>query len=241
MLHQPKSTTLDRDDGQGCYESVAVLSCNGGGLMLTQGDAIVAMSDRQVTQLQEWLRVTPPEPEPYKFSVDMFNHEVKAILDGRKVQLRLPADDYFMVVPGSKLWVREDYRLGKAPRSKHGIVWIYGEEECRRHPDSDKEKLSWAYTWSDKRAADMPEWASRLTLIASSVHLEPFKEMHFSDWRAECAPSPAEEERALASFTGKDFQLKHAAGRWNDRHGGGRAAETNPMTVVIRFTIEEKK
>lgn len=131
--------------------------------------------------------------------------EVRACLDGRKTQHRVPmvlpgsdrgplyrptekahglwSDSHCMPfrcpygVPGDRLWVKEGFYFSRIEREMDQKVWY--------RADNDRP------TWAERRWRSpvvMPRWASRITLEVVSIRVEQVQEISEEDARAEGCP-----------------------------------------------------
>lgn len=90
--------------------------------------------------------------------------------------------------PGDLLWVRESFRLGRAPNDDPGQgIAIFNDYPATVicHPDMDSSRYHWARVWKTMPSIHMPRWASRLTLEVTSVRVQRLQEISQADCNAE--------------------------------------------------------
>jgi hypothetical protein len=159
--------------------------------------------------------------------------------------------------PGDLLWCKEAW--GSFPRSSvdHNKTW-WGDEppfwggvpQSRPHivdPRNGGRDVIWKadgetdpptfgvpYWWSNARF--MPRWASRLTMRITDVRVQRVQDMNFYDWKADFAPTNLDVDKALASFTGHDYQLAHSKALWNSINAKrGFGWDINPWVWALTF------
>lgn len=141
--------------------------------------------------------------------------------------------------PGDRLWVRETW----AKASANGLLAkaihyrADGELECY-HDTAFGECEGCVPAW--RPSIHMPRWASRILLEVTSVRVERLQDMTFVDWKADFVPSPDEVEKALASFTGAEFQHEHSKALWESINGSG-SWEANPWVWVLELKRVESE
>jgi hypothetical protein len=142
---------------------------------------------------------------PILFSAEM----VKAILGGTKTQTRRvikPQPDHFHKFgdgvlrpqiglreiscpygqPGDQLWVREAFRMGKAPGDEPGQgVALYADRSAKFHPDMPEKRYDWCREYKPRPSIHMPRWASRLTLEIVNIRLVRLQDISEEDAKAE--------------------------------------------------------
>ncbi len=112
-------------------------------------------------------------------SILLSGREVRAVLDGRKTEARMPdrGRGCPFGVPGDKLWVRETFALCDACcpsivyRADGEIPSTFGCSCCR--------PVRW------RHCARMPRWASRIELIVTSTRTERLRDITPSGASAE--------------------------------------------------------
>lgn len=129
--------------------------------------------------------------------------------------------------PGDRLWVRETWAK---PICDCGVCSV------REHV---RYRASWAlndYVDRWRPSIHMPRWAARSILEVTGVRVERIQDMTFADWRADFAPSQADIEKAMASFTGAAYQREHSKARWDAIYADrGFGWDLNPHVWVVEF------
>ncbi len=112
---------------------------------------------------------------------------------------------------------------------------------CAEHPDrpsiavvSPDTGNEWG--WRRKIGRFLPRWASRISLEVTGVRVERLQSMSFNDWRDDFAPGHAEQEKALASFTGARYQQEHAQQLWDSINAKRAPWASNPWVWVVEFS-----
>jgi hypothetical protein len=144
-------------------------------------------------------------------------------------QLRCPYG-----VPGDRLWVRESFRMGKAPNCPQGIAWVGGTEEHSRvipHPDAPANAMHMALRWEKKPSIHMPRWASRITLEIVDIRVQQLQEIGEEDAavegvRAWSTPMPNSGHVYIPEFINLWNKI-------NAKRGFGW--DTNPWVWAITF------
>lgn len=119
---------------------------------------------------------------PIIFSAPM----VLALLAGRKTMTRrIPTPQWRKVVPGDRLWVRENF--AKVPTSAYRRS--EGVQQTVSPEDPDFAAI-YAAGWDRsipkwKPCIHMPRWASRLTLAVTATKIEPLQDISEEDAKAE--------------------------------------------------------
>jgi hypothetical protein len=131
--------------------------------------------------------------------------------------------------PGDRLWVRETWA---APHHYDGHRPREIPEGVGLHFSATEERggLLWRPSFF------MPRWASRITLEVVSVRVERLQEMGLKDWVADFSPDCVQQEKALASFVGRENQTKMAQEFWDSINGKICPWDSNPWVWVIEWT-----
>lgn len=143
---------------------------------------------------------------------------------------------------GDLLYMKDPWRLGTAPNCPNGVAML-GEYPHSAvtipHPDAPKGAQHMTLIWHTKSPMFMPKWAARpVRLQVTEVRAERFWDMTFADWKADFAPTDAEINQALASFTGAAFQREHMTRHWDALNAKrGFPAESNPWLWVYSFAV----
>ena len=129
--------------------------------------------------------------------------------------------------PGDGLWGREAWR---AARTKHGrrpaILCEY-----KAMPDIGNVVLFQGNVLPDARLLDgrwrpsihMPRWACRIYRRVIGIKAERIQDISFRDWVADAAPTGLEQEKALATFTGAEYQRNHWRQLWDSIYAKPKA------------------
>lgn len=142
--------------------------------------------------------------------------QVRAILDGRKTQLRIPTGrqgDLLPPVPryavGDLIWGREAFC---AP---------FGKREAAYRADND---FIGCYRW--RPSIHMPRWASRITLEVTGVRVERLQDISLADSIAEGVEPYRNRGGKLTAWRfPKHWEAIHGPGSW----------DANPWVQVIAF------
>lgn len=170
--------------------------------------------------------------------------EVRAVLEGRKTQLRVPVkllwseeirdgNVYSKKYPfnavcrigraGDRLWVRETF-LETIP----GIGVRYR---------ADNDRPEWRGLW--KSPATMPRWASRLTLEIVSVSVQRLQEISEEDAKADAACHTM--AAACRVAPGGELPCRELFREsWDDRHGKRFPWSSNPWCWRLEFKVVEQ-
>lgn len=185
---------------------------------------------------------------PILFSAPMVN----AILAGIKTQTR-------RVVKPQPWTVPFQTQQGDADEA---LFWRYGQEkedwpyprfcpygldgdrlwvrETWMQPEHDPEKYRYkatnpSYIGRWRPSIHMPRAASRITLEITGVRVERLQQMPYRDWIADFCPDYVQQERALASFVGREEQTRMAKEFWDSINGKKHPWDSNPWVWVIEF------
>jgi hypothetical protein len=125
--------------------------------------------------------------------------------------------------PDDRLYVRESFSFNYNGEPKAVWYWADGNP-----------------TWGDwtrpKPSIHLPRKWSRILLEIVAVRVERLQSMSHNDWRRDFAPSGAQIEKALTTFTG-DFNRQNMAQEFWDSINAKRGFswESNPWVWVIEF------
>ncbi len=145
--------------------------------------------------------------------------------------------------PGDRLWVREEFNIGRALTNCEGVaddeeLWI------GRMPKDDPRKQAFMSAWQICYAADgcdgkmrpsihMPRWASRILLEITSVRVERLQAISEAD-------AVAEGVTAGGSSMGIQFTAtQHFVALWDSINGPG-SWDANPWVWVVEFRRIER-
>jgi hypothetical protein len=186
---------------------------------------------------------------------------VRALLDGRKTMTRrlawgkryrrrngeegglLPSSWQF-VMPGDRLWVRENWALKDCGRrvGVDAATWPQGFPVDRAQyiatdtaPSTNTDGSP--YWWNQRPCIHMPRWASRLTLVVTSTKDETLQAITELDAMLEGV------EPAVAGHRGDGEPIKtYRTGfcrLWNQLHGESAWLD-NPQVVALTFTVHKQ-
>ena len=147
--------------------------------------------------------------------------------------------------PGDRLWVREEFNIGRALHNCEGVaddeeLWI------GRMPKDDPRKQAFMSAWQICYAADgcdgkmrpsihMPRWASRLTLEITGARVERLQAISEADAIAEGVTAVSSGGVTLFATTGVNCSAKDAyAALWESINGPG-SWDANPWVWVVEF------
>lgn len=146
--------------------------------------------------------------------------------------------------PGDRLWVREEFNIGRALPNCEGVadeeLWI------GRMPKDDPRKQAFMSAWQICYAADgcdgkmrpsihMPRWASRITLEITSVRVERLQAISEADAISEGVTAVSSGGVTLFATTGVNCSAKDAyAALWESINGPG-SWDANPWVWCISF------
>lgn len=201
---------------------------------------------------------------------------IRALLDGRKTQTRRvvkpqpggdPRDNGYLSdiltrrpygKPGELLWVREttkaDYEYNDSPLLSNyaadnaPVLYPGSSKDKHGDPDFGGSRVHWWCKRDSCPSIHMPRWASRLTLVISSVRVERLQDISEADAKAE----GIEEVYAHRSFEGwRDYirsddhgilqtecPVKSYKSLWQSINGAA-AWEANPWVWVLEFKVHQ--
>jgi hypothetical protein len=140
---------------------------------------------------------------PLLFRDDM----CRAVLDGRKDVTRRVGPTWAKVQPGTRLWVREAWRVHEAFDSKRPALFLVRYEAdglARTVGGSFANEVFGRY----RHARFMPRWASRITLEITGVRVERVQDISAKDIIAEGAVLRAHQDKYLGKMPVSSFDKK---------------------------------
>jgi hypothetical protein len=144
-------------------------------------------------------------------------HAVRAILEGRKTQMRMVINPRLSGLPcpfgkpGYKLWVRERWAITPGGKFKYMA-------------DSNQEYVKW------RPSSTMPRPASRLTLEIARIGIERVQQITEADCLAEGITDDGNDLRAK-------FEVEWATTNFTK----GYIWRENPLVYVIEYRVYEAK
>jgi len=189
----------------------------------------------------ETRRVVRPQPPPCQTGPDAMYAFGKGwrfsgvVYDGDAVEV-CPYG-----VPGDRLWVRETWGIHKDIEPVYDAGGKVGKGFLAYRAGSGDDLMDGCPTTLIKRwrpSIHMPKWAARLWLEVVEVRVERVQSMSNYSWVADFCPTLGDQQRALESFVGEQFQKEHSKKLWdrlNAKRGFGWDA--NPWVWVIRFAM----
>lgn len=196
---------------------------------------------------------SPTYASPMTFSMVADPGMARALLSGRKTQLRVPAAGAIaQAMPGKRIWVREACIAARQAEGQEYATplaradYVIFADGWRRSPDGSSwrgpRKADGDYEWVS--ALHMPRWASRATLLVEWRRGETLQRIGRKDVRAEGAvpllggllwrwPPP---------IPGVDASARRAFARyWNLNHATpGERWEDDPEVVVLGVRLAEE-
>lgn len=146
--------------------------------------------------------------------------------DGKETPIRCPYG-----VPGDRLWVRENFCLGRDMTDTPIMATEPNMGEfIAMHPDAPEGSKSWCLQWKNKPSIHMPRWASRITLEITGVRVERLQEITEADAVAEGIEMPdgGKDSPGWWSYV-KEYEFL-----WNRINGEG-SWDDNPFVWVLEF------
>jgi hypothetical protein len=169
-----------------------------------------------------------------EYPIILHELDIKAILDGRKTQMRLPITNLAVKIDGKVdllLWVRETW----------AVQHDYDSIPSRLVP-KDAARLYYAASCAlgglmSRPSIHMPRWASRITLQITDVRKERLQDISDADAIAEGIYIEGGMFRN-GSETEYDIAKDAFAVLWESIYGHG-SWEVNPLVWVITFRAIE--
>lgn len=84
--------------------------------------------------------------------------------------------------PGERLWVREEWRLGRCPKDRFGMALYHIDRAGKLHPHETPGTEDYCREWRTRPTVAMPRWASRLLLEIESVNVVLVKKLADNCW-----------------------------------------------------------
>jgi hypothetical protein len=145
-----------------------------------------------------------------------------------------PAHRHYTSDPGDRLWVRETWQACEACSGVSFAATVNKPKNCT-HCDASLGK------W--RPSIFMPRWASRLTLIVTSVRVERLQEISKEDARAEGTQIYGRGNDLTPIYIGRDDKATISprdgfAALWNSINGPG-AWDANPWVAAYTFTVHK--
>lgn len=149
---------------------------------------------------------------------------------------------------GDRLWVREAIRRNWSPNYRHdpASVWTYSADNTPIALAAGDPRIPTMVAWAHHQdrqhvtAIHLPRWASRLTLVVTSVAIERLQEI-----TAGAAIAEGLDRSVVYPNRWLDYVKGAGAGGWSDprksyltlwnKLHGRDAWDSNPFVVVIRF------
>lgn len=136
--------------------------------------------------------------------------------------------------PDDRLWVRETHAV---------VPWLAGAEQrvSAEHHEGVRYRATWDKTHSGKWTPSifMRRWASRITLLVESAHVERLQDISESDAQAEGMRGPlidGELDR-LVSQIGRTPRLAYSD-LWDAINGKRAPWTSNPWVWVVKFSVQ---
>ncbi len=183
---------------------------------------------------------------------------IRALLDGRKTQHRVPLKPPYGTLeylpngtwrpictkffPGDRLWVREAHALvpSSAYRMSEGVAQALDpQDRDRACVYREGWELSKPGSW--RPSIHMPRWASRLTLIVTDVRVQRVQEIIEADAVAEGVEPFGHGAAFVQLPDAKTYSTTRGcfAVLWDHIHGPGAWA-ANPWVCAITFDVHHR-
>jgi len=147
---------------------------------------------------------------------------------------------YPRIQVGDRLWVREAFWHDEPFHAEClASVDYVADHEPGWHPYPQQDGVFSNFV--KRSPMHMWKWAARLWLEVVEVRVERVQSMSNYSWVADFCPTLGDQQRALESFVGEQFQKEHSKKLWdrlNAKRGFGWDA--NPWVWVIRFKVASK-
>ncbi|ACL06289.1 conserved hypothetical protein [Desulfatibacillum aliphaticivorans] len=159
---------------------------------------------------------------------------VRAIIEGRKTQTRVLADDnrYKNTKVGDRLWVREAWNIFELSGDR-GYLHPVNPIPKNLPPGTllayaaDRGSGPW------RPSMHMPRWACRLLLKVTGVREEPLRAISTEDIIAEGLST------TLRGYTAEVDLKEQFIGLWDSLYGKTRPWASNPMVKALDFEVME--